>query len=94
MSALFEFLIILTTAIVLVMYLGCVAAAVRLISKGVMPATKGFKMILSLAAIYSIWTIYGAGWEALGWGGALLILGLPVYWLVVVGNARGSKAPG
>ena len=94
MSALFEFLIILTTAIVLVMYLGCVAAAVRLISKGMMPATTSFKIILALAAIYSIWTIYGAGWEALGWGGALLILGLPVYWLVVVGNARGSKAPG
>ena len=88
MSALFEFLIVLTTAIVLVMYLGCVAAAVRLIGRGRMPATTGFKMILALAAIYSIWTIYGAGWEALGWGSALLILGLPVYWLM---NARGSK---
>jgi basic amino acid/polyamine antiporter, APA family len=92
MSAMFEFLIVLTTAIVLVMYLGCVAAAVRLIGKGVMPVTKSFAIILGLAALYSLWTIYGAGWEALGWGGVLLIAGLPVYALMKMGNARGSKA--
>jgi basic amino acid/polyamine antiporter, APA family len=92
MSALFEFLIVLTTAIVLVMYLGCVAAAVRLLSKGIMPMTNGFHVILALAALYSLWTIYGAGWEALGWGGVLLIAGLPVYALMKMANARGSKA--
>ncbi|MEP7350638.1 MAG: amino acid permease [Sphingorhabdus sp.] len=90
MSAMFEFLIILTTAIVLVMYFGCVAAAVRLIGKGVMPVTTGFAAILLLAAIYSLWTIYGAGWEALGWGAVLLVAGLPVYGLMVIDG--GSKA--
>ncbi len=92
MSAMFEFLIVLTTAIVLVMYLGCVAAAVRLIGKGEMPVTKGFAVILALAALYSLWTIYGAGWEALGWGGVLLIAGLPVYGLMQIANRGGSKA--
>ncbi len=90
MSALFEFLIVLTTAIVLVMYLGCVAAAVRLIVNGVMPVTQGFAVILALAALYSLWTIYGAGWEALGWGAVLLVAGLPVYALMMA--SRGSKA--
>jgi basic amino acid/polyamine antiporter, APA family len=92
MSAMFEFLIVLTTAIVLVMYLGCVAAAVRLIGKGVMPMTKSFALILALAALYSLWTIYGAGWEALGWGAALLIVGLPVFWLMRMSKGRGFKA--
>ncbi len=82
MAAMFEFLIILTTAIVLVMYLGCVAAAIRLGTKGVLPIGRGFALILMLAAFYALWTIYGAGWEALGWGLALLLAGLPVFLLI------------
>jgi APA family basic amino acid/polyamine antiporter len=96
MSAMFEFLIVLTTAIVLVMYLGCVAAAVMLIRKGQMQASIGFSFILVAAALYSLWTIYGAGWEALGWGLALLLAGIPVYGLMKLAQARsegGSKAP-
>jgi basic amino acid/polyamine antiporter, APA family len=92
MSAMFEFLIILTTAIVLVMYLGCVAAAVRLISTGAMRGTKGFAAILLGAGLYSLWTIYGAGGEALGWAGVLLVAGLPVYAGVKFGKSGGSKA--
>ncbi len=90
MTAMFEFLIVLTTAIVLVMYLGCVAAAVMLIRKGQMQASTGFGLILALAALYSLWTIYGAGWEALGWGLALLLAGIPVYGLMKF--AGGYKA--
>lgn len=91
MTAMFEFLIILTTAIVLVMYLGCVAAAVMLIRKGRMENSAGFSLILTLAGLYSLWTIYGAGAEALGWGLALLVAGIPVFALMrFVG---GSKKP-
>ncbi len=82
MAAMFEFLIILTTAIVLVMYLGCGAAAVMLVRTGQIKASAGFGVILALAALYSLWTIYGAGWEALGWGLALLLAGLPVFALM------------
>lgn len=88
MAAMFEFLIILTTAIVLVMYLGCVAAAVMLIRKGQMQASAGFGVILALAAVYSLWTIYGAGWEALGWGLALLLAGLPVFALMRLAQSK------
>lgn len=89
MSSMFEFLIVLTTAIVLVMYFGCAAAAFRLMTKGQLPVTAGFKVILLLAALYSCWTIYGAGAEALIWGVVLLLAGLPVFWLLKL--ARGSK---
>ena len=84
MASMFEFLIILTTAIVLVMYFGCAAAAARLMMTGELKRSAGFTVILILAALYSCWTIYGAGWEALGWGVALLIAGLPVYWLMMI----------
>jgi len=82
MSAMFEFLILLTTAIVLVMYFGCTAAAFRLVQRGEMTVSKGFRTILLVAAIYSCWTIYGAGAEALLWGFALLLAGLPIFWLL------------
>jgi APA family basic amino acid/polyamine antiporter len=89
MSSMFEFLILLTTAIVLVMYFGCAAAAFRLMTKGQLPGKAGFKVILLLAALYSCWTIYGAGAEALIWGVVLLLAGFPVFWLLKL--ARGSK---
>ena len=89
MSSMFEFLIILTTAIVLVMYFGCAIAAFRLMTTGQLPGKAGFKIILLLAALYSCWTIYGAGAEALIWGVALLLAGFPVFWLLKL--ARGSK---
>lgn len=90
MSAMFEFLILLTTAIVLVMYFGCTAAAFRLVKRGEMTVGKGFWAILLVAALYSCWTIYGAGAEALLWGFALLLAGFPIFWLLA--RARGSKA--
>jgi hypothetical protein len=89
MSSMFEFLILLTTAIVLVMYFGCAAAAFRLMTKGQLPGKAGFKVRLLLAALYSCWTIYGAGAEALIWGVVLLLAGFPVFWLLKL--ARGSK---
>ena len=92
LSAMFEFLIVLTTAIVLVMYFGCAAAAARLMMRGQIPATKGFTAIILFAMIYSLWTIYGAGWEALGWGIALLFAGLPTFWLMKISLGRGSHS--
>ena len=35
-----------------------------------------------LAALYSLWTLYGAGPEAFWWGMALFALGLPLYFLM------------
>ncbi len=82
MASLFEFLILLTTSVVLFMYLGCAAAAARLMVTGQIKASAGFTAIVILAAIYSLWTIYGAGTEALIWGIALLAAGVPIYLLM------------
>ena len=90
MASMFEFLILLTTAIVLVMYFGCAAAAARLMIKGELNRSKAFAVIIFLAALYSCWTIYGAGAEALLWGLILLLAGIPVFWLLI--RARGFKA--
>ncbi len=79
MAKMFEFLILLTTSITLVMYVGCAAAAARLMSNGTLAKTPGFIAIVTVAFLYSLWTVYGAGLEAAGWGSLLLIAGIPVY---------------
>jgi basic amino acid/polyamine antiporter, APA family len=88
MQAMFEFLIVLTTSILLVIYLACAAAAFQLRRRGQLTAGPGFSAIMALAAIYTLWTIYGAGWEAMIWGFVLLLLGMPVFLLL-----RLSKRP-
>ncbi len=90
MQSMFEFLILLTTSIVLVMYLGSTAAAFWLWRKGALQANAAFPMIMALAAVYAVWTIYGAGLEALAWGLALLIAGIPIFALVRVSKRRHS----
>jgi len=35
-----------------------------------------------LATAYSLWAIVGAGAEAVEWGAALLVLGVPLYFFV------------
>ena len=82
MQSMFEFLIILTTSIVLVMYLGSTVAAFWLWRKGAVKANAAFPLIMLLAAIYAVWTIYGAGLEPLAWGLALLVAGIPIFALV------------
>ncbi len=79
MAKLFEFLILLTTSITLVMYLGCALAAARLMVTGEIKRGVGFALVVIAALIYSIWTVIGAGLEAVLWGLALLAVGVPVY---------------
>ena len=77
MADLFTFIALLATSASLVAYLACALAALKLL--------RGDPVILivaSAAAIYAVWTLYGAGPEATGWGLVLLIAGAPVYWLV------------
>ena len=38
--------------------------------------------VAAVAAVYSAWTFYGAGWSVTFWGLVLLAFGAPVYWLV------------
>jgi len=76
MADLFGFLILLATTASLVAYLVCSLAAVRLgVGRKAVP-------IFILAALFSLWAIWGSGVEAMKWGAALLISGIPVYFLM------------
>lgn len=79
MAEFFNFLILLATTSCLVMYLMTALAALTLQARGRVKGTAVFAILGVLAAIYSVWTIWGAGMEAILWGFALLAAGVPVY---------------
>lgn len=83
MVQIFTFVILISTSAFLVMYLFCSLAALKLAWRGDMGLHGRRLMILlvvaMLAALYSVWTLYGAGPEAFWWSMALFAAGLPVY---------------
>jgi amino acid transporter len=86
MAKVFDFMILLSTAACLVLYLMCAVALLRLISIGRMPAPRGRVASLAvlgvIATLYCLWAIVGAGEEIVAWGAGLLLLGAPAYFMV------------
>ncbi len=86
LANIFTFMILLSTTACLVMYAVCSLALLRLVWTKQMSAatmrTMPLAMVGCVAAVYSIWTLIGAGQEAVGWGFVLLACGAPVYFLV------------
>ena len=87
-AQLFVFMILLSTAAALILYLACALAALRLQHKGLMPRSRALSLVAAIAALYSVWTLWGAGYEATGWGAALLAAGIPVYYVMRRVTAR------
>jgi len=86
MVSVFTFIILISTSAYLVMYLFCSLAAFKLALRGDM-GMQGRKLVWLLAvamlgALYSAWTLWGAGKEAFWWGMGLFALGLPFYFLM------------
>ncbi|HKU15224.1 MAG TPA: amino acid permease [Steroidobacteraceae bacterium] len=86
MVKVFTFIILVSTSAYLVMYLFCSLAAFKLALRGDM-GVHGRKMmgllaVAMLAALYSVWTLWGAGAEAFKWGMGLFALGVPLYFLM------------
>jgi APA family basic amino acid/polyamine antiporter len=81
-SQLFIFMILLSTAAALILYLACALAALRLQQRGIMARSATMSLVAGLAALYSVWTLYGAGYEATAWGAALIAAGIPVYFVM------------
>lgn len=83
MVQIFTFTVLLSTSVFLVMYLFCSLAAIRLAWLGHFGLQGRRLMIMlivaSLAVLYSLWTLYGAGSEAFVWSMVLFVAGLPVY---------------
>ena len=86
MTDLFEFLILLATTATLVAYLACSLAALKL---GV---DRKKAWIFVVAALFSIWAIWGAGREAALWGAVLLASGVPIYFLIALGRSSRAAA--
>lgn len=91
MVEVFTFMILLSTTAILVMYLICSLAALKLIAKGQLEVSVGRKVLVVagvFGAVYALWALVGAGREAVLWGVALLAVAVPVYFLM-----RRTKAP-
>ncbi|MGV7123505.1 APC family permease [Sphingopyxis sp. 550A] len=72
MGGLFAFMALLSTCATLWLYLACAVAAAR------------YRIALPfvvLGGAYALWAMWGAGREAVLWSIALMLVGLPLYWL-------------
>ena len=84
MVQVFTFIILIATSTFLVVYLVCAVAALKLCWNGALGSAgrrlSPFLFVAALAALYSAWTLHGAGTEAFWWSMGLFAIGLPVYW--------------
>lgn len=71
MSDLFAYMALLSTSATLWLYLACAASALRL--KVAVP-------VATIGAVYSLWTLWGAGWDVSGLSLLLMAAGIPLYW--------------
>jgi APA family basic amino acid/polyamine antiporter len=86
MVQVFTFIILIATSTYLVVYLCCAVAALKLCWDGLLGSAgrrlSPFLLLATLASMYSLWTLFGAGAEEFWWSMALFAAGLPVYWLM------------
>lgn len=85
MVQVFTFIILISTSTYLLMYLSCAVAALKLCWSGSLGQQgrrmSPFIVVAILAALYSAWTLYGAGTEAFLWSIVSFAIGVPVYWM-------------
>lgn len=87
LTELFGFMALLATVATLVLYLVAAVSALRLTTRGELPSGL-VTAVAALGLIYALWTMYGAGLEATGWGAVLLATGIPVYLIM---RSRGAS---
>jgi len=81
MVEVYSFMVLLATVATLVLYLAAALAILAMLRRG---RARGALLMAAaaLGAGYALWTFYGAGAEATGWGALLLATGIPVYFLM------------
>jgi basic amino acid/polyamine antiporter, APA family len=89
MADIFTFIALLATTASLFTYLACALAALKLQAARRIAPTTALTVIAILAGVYSVWTLVGAGGQAVGLGVALLAIGAPFY-LLTRGRAKTS----
>lgn len=92
LAEVFTFIILLATATNLVPYLSSALAVPGLMWRGRLRFSRPLLAASVLAALYSVWMLYGSGVEALLWGSVLMAAGLPVYALVRRRQATAAAA--
>lgn len=92
MTEMFKFVLLLSTTASLFMYLACSLAAVELRANKRLEAPVILLITGILGATYALWTIYGAGRDAVQLGVVLLFAGIPVYVLTRL-NRSASPVP-
>lgn len=82
----FTFMILLSTTATLALYLACALAVLALLRRGELAARGAYAGWLAVAGVlgglYALWTIYGAGAEAVLWGLVLFAVAVPVFYLM------------
>jgi APA family basic amino acid/polyamine antiporter len=91
--AAYNFVILLSTATILVLYLFCVVAVARFMRDGRVPRTAGLLVATAVGFVFVLWAFYGSGWESLAWGTVLIAAGWPVY-RIARRAQQGSTATG
>ena len=98
----FTFLTLLSTLSSLFPYVICSMGGIVLARRkgGPAPFFRGERVIASIAFLYAMWAIGGAGQETVFWGFLLILAGLPIYvWVTRTGRTPrmiddGSEEPG
>ena len=85
----YAFIVLLATVATLVLYLAASMALLAL-TRRAQAVGAGLIAAALLGAVYSLWTFYGAGLEATGWGAVLLATGIPIYFLM---RSRAGSSP-
>ena len=93
LTELFLFMALLATVATLVAYLASSLAALRLLGQRRIKPSALLAGVAAAGALYSVWTLYGAGGEAVGWGAALLATGIPVYLVMRRSSRVAAAAP-
>ncbi|MBI3504295.1 MAG: amino acid permease [Proteobacteria bacterium] len=86
----YNFGALLATATNLIMYILCPIAVMRFMRDGRVPRSATLWATAIGATLFSVWALYGSGWEALGWGAVLTGGGWPVYLLARRAVARAA----
>ncbi len=88
----YNFAALLAAATGLLLYGICALAVFRLMRDGRVPKSRGLVVAGGGAFVFSLWALYGSGWEALGWGAVLTAAGWPVYRLAARHGATDSSS--
>lgn len=79
LTGLFTFMGLISAATSLLLYFACAAAALKL-TLG--PQSKAVGTLALIGLIYCLWAFWGVGAESTLWSVALLLSGLPLFWLM------------